>query len=246
METSLSPEIIAALVVPFPGQFIEWKPQATTKDNQRALAAAYVDPRRYQQRLDEVVPGQWHTRVEFGGPQGSVVKVSLTICGVTRENVGECDPSNANTVTSAFAQGFKRSCADFGLGRYLYFLPQRWCDYDPQKKQIVSPPPMPAWALPDKPSGPAQTRKNGRTGNKAKGNGKNGRTAVREEKASNPDVPPAAYGIGRGKNEGKTLQGREPRWIEWYAHEMKPTTPERRDTQQMALALLESRAAAPA
>lgn len=58
MDTQLTPEIITALVEPFPGQHIEWKPQATTKDKSRALAAAYVDPRRYQERLDKVVPGQ--------------------------------------------------------------------------------------------------------------------------------------------------------------------------------------------
>lgn len=242
METSLTPDILAALTVPFPGQHIEWKPQATTNDKKRALAAAYVDPRRYQERLDEVVPGLWHTRIEFGGAQGAVLKVTLTICGVSRENVGEADPVDANTATSAFAQAFKRCCADFGLGRYLYFLPQRWCDYDPQKKQIVSPPPLPAWALPGiNGSGHASPGKNG-----ARANGKTQPAASRGEEASNPKTSPGLHLVTWGKNKGRQLQSLEPRWIEWYAHEMKATSLEQQETQRHALAILEIKQAAPA
>jgi hypothetical protein len=39
--------------------------------------------------------------------------------------------------TSAASQAFKRACAAFGLGRYLYSLPQVWADYDQKSKQIV-------------------------------------------------------------------------------------------------------------
>ncbi len=36
---------------------VEWKPQAISADEQRALAAAYVDARReYEDRLDQVYP----------------------------------------------------------------------------------------------------------------------------------------------------------------------------------------------
>lgn len=251
---TLTPETLAALLEPFPGEMIEWKPQATTKDKKRALAAAYVDPRRYQERLDTVVPGQWQTRVEFGGAHGAVVKIALTICGVTRENVGEADPNEANTVTTAFAQGFKRCCADFGLGRYLYFLPQKWCEYDDQKKQIAAPPPLPAWALPkDRKNGHAEmkSRTNGKTNGKVNGtaNGTghlNGSAEVEQPSVgvaeTTPEQPsaPGDYVIPWGKNQGQRLDELEPRWVEWYAHEMKPTTPERQETQEKALAYLES------
>lgn len=143
-----NPTLLAGLSAPFHPAHIEWKPQVTTKDGKRALAAAYVDPRHYQYRLDQVVPG-WQTEYQFIKPDGSLVKCRLTICGVAREDVGESDASENNTATSAVAQSFKRTCAAFGLGRYLYFLPQIWCDYDSQAKRIINPPALPNWALPE-------------------------------------------------------------------------------------------------
>ena len=67
--------------------------------------------------------------------------------GIPMEDVGEADPEtcsgprsgNANAWTSAVAQSFKRACASFGLGRYLYSLPRLWAEYDPQKKALKAP-----------------------------------------------------------------------------------------------------------
>src|SRR5215471_18688630 len=49
--------------------------------------------------------------------------------------------------TAAEAQAFKRACACFGLGRYLYNLEGGWVDLD-NKKQPKSTPKLPDWALP--------------------------------------------------------------------------------------------------
>lgn len=138
-------QIVEALSEPFPSKYVEWKPQQVSKDGTKALAAAYVDARRYQERLDLVCP-DWSSKIELLA-DGRVAKVALTIAGVTREDVGEADPSDPNTVTTAVAQAFKRACAAFGLGRYLYFLPLDWCDYDPQRKKLVNTPTLPEWAL---------------------------------------------------------------------------------------------------
>ncbi len=139
-------QILEALAEPFPSEYIEWKPQSLSKDGKRAIAATYVDARRYQERLDRVCPG-WSSRIELLA-DGQVAKVALTIQGVTREDVGEAEASEANTVTTAVAQAFKRACAAFGLGRYLYFLPLTWCDYDLDKRRILNPPQLPDWARP--------------------------------------------------------------------------------------------------
>jgi hypothetical protein len=40
-------------------------------------------------------------------------------------------------------QPLKRAAVKFGVGRYLYRLPQTWVDYDPQKKQLKSHPELP-------------------------------------------------------------------------------------------------------
>jgi hypothetical protein len=39
--------------------------------------------------------------------------------------------------TVAEAQSFKRACAMFGLGRYLYELPSVWTEFDSQRKRIT-------------------------------------------------------------------------------------------------------------
>ena len=69
--------------------------------------------------------------------------------------LGEEWADNENAATAAEAQAFKRACACFGLGRYLYDLAGSWVDLD-EKKQPLSRPKLPEWALPKRNS-------NGRT-----------------------------------------------------------------------------------
>lgn len=61
--------------------------------------------------------------------------------GVTKSDVGDYPlaSDDENPATSAAAQAFKRACAMFGLGRYLYTLPRRWGDYDDERRTFVDP-----------------------------------------------------------------------------------------------------------
>lgn len=128
--------IHSKLCKPFAASLVELKPGATTKDQSRALCMPFVDSRAYQTRLDRVVgPEGWS--VEYRPLSDRAVLCRLTILGVTREDVGECNANDENAATSAVAQSFKRACSAFGLGRYLYSLPQIWAAYDAQKRQIV-------------------------------------------------------------------------------------------------------------
>jgi hypothetical protein len=135
-------QIAADLARPFALDQVEVKPgataQATDDRPARALALAYVDLRAYQDRLDEVAgPENWS--VEYRQLGNKSVICRLTICGVVREDVGEPSRDGDNPATEALAQAFKRACSAFGLGRYLYRLPQLWVDFDPAKKRIVNP-----------------------------------------------------------------------------------------------------------
>jgi len=124
------------LCKPFAAALVELKPGATTQDKSRALCMPFVDSRAYQTRLDRVVgPEGWS--VEYRPLSDRAVLCRLTILGVTREDVGECNAADENAATSAVAQSFKRACSAFGLGRYLYSLPQIWAAFDAQKRQIV-------------------------------------------------------------------------------------------------------------
>lgn len=149
-------QILDALQEPFPSDEVEFKPGATNKEKTKALALAYVDSRPYIQRLNQVSP-DWHDEYQITTLGDRVVVLCrLTIAGVTRTGDGECLLSGGdegervepNAVTTASAQAFKRACVKFGLGAYLYALPQVWCDYDAQKRKIVNPPELPDWALP--------------------------------------------------------------------------------------------------
>lgn len=135
-----------ALTRPFPVHLVEVKPRSLNQEKTRALALAYVDMRAYQARLDEVVgPDGWSVRYRTLGDRAVICR--LTVLGISREDVGEADPEacpgprsgNVNAWTSAVAQSFKRACASFGLGRYLYSLPRLWAEYDPQKKALKTP-----------------------------------------------------------------------------------------------------------
>lgn len=142
----MNENILNQLAVPFYSAAVEWKPQVISADKTRALAAAYVDMREYEDRLDQVFP-DWSSSVQFLLSEKKVAAVvSLTIDGVTRVNVGESPLDDPNAFTTAYAQGFKRACSDFGLGRYLYRLPQVWCDYDEKRRAIIGAPELPGWA----------------------------------------------------------------------------------------------------
>ena len=128
------------LLKPFPEAVIELKPSAVTKDKTRALAATYVDMRVYFARLDRICGvTNWSHTITLS-ERGAVC--ALTIFGVTKSATGDYprDAGDENPATSAEAQAFKRACAAFGLGRYLYSLSQIWVDYDDTKRQIVNAP----------------------------------------------------------------------------------------------------------
>ena len=139
--------VLTELAQPFEPEAVEFKAGATTQDKARALALAYVDSRVYQARLDAVTP-DWrneYTR-EYAGER-VIVTCALTVTGVTRQAIGESLQASArqdgstvieeNAATSAEAQAFKRACSAFGLGRYLYSVPQVWAEYDGARRQFT-------------------------------------------------------------------------------------------------------------
>ena len=134
------PRLLQILAKPFEPAQVEWKPQATTRDGKRCLAIPYVGTQPYQIRLDSVCPN-WNDHYEIVlTPDKVFVTCVLTLMAntmVTRCDVGECELNDPNALTSAKAQAFKRACAAFGLGRYLYDLPKAWVDYDSDKKCIT-------------------------------------------------------------------------------------------------------------
>jgi hypothetical protein len=136
--TTLS-EAAPWLAKPFRQQDVELKPGAMTRDRTRALGMPYADMRIYFFRLDKICGVENWSTSYTATDRGLVC--ALTIFGVTKSATGDYprDSGDENPITSAEAQAFKRACAAFGLGRYLYALPQVWGDYDQEKKRLVDP-----------------------------------------------------------------------------------------------------------
>lgn len=129
-------QMLQELAKPFLPSQVSWKPGAVKGD--RALALAYGDLRAYMNRLDEVCAGDWSVEYMPWGADRIICK--LTIAGVSRSSTGESTKESERTDiggTVAEAQAFKRACATFGLGRYLYSLPSGWADIDPTTRRFT-------------------------------------------------------------------------------------------------------------
>jgi hypothetical protein len=154
-------ELFKELAVPFDPSVIEWRVTNTAKGEQRGQVVPYADPRAYTDRLNEMfTPAGWtrkyavHTSANFERAKDKkiVAKVlitcELTVFGVgSHSATGEEFADNENALTAAEAQAFKRSCACFGLGRYLYYFKGVWVDLD-ERKRPTSVPRLFDWATP--------------------------------------------------------------------------------------------------
>jgi hypothetical protein len=153
-ELQFSPEVelvMKKLAAPFDPSEVKWKPQVVSGN--RAMAIAYVDARVIQDRLDDVLGSQnWQDDYDCL-PDGCVVcrlRLRLGEEWITKVDVGgpSEQPDGGDRMKAAFSESLKRAAVKFGIGRYLYRLPQQWVDYDPQKRQFLRTPSLPVSALP--------------------------------------------------------------------------------------------------
>lgn len=134
-------EIVGSLAEPFAVEDIELLPKGKIERDGKTLCMAlpYADPRVYEDRLNMLACGEWSTPPPIAIVAGAklVCYVTVTVCGVSHTDVGEAPLTDENAATASWAQAFKRSCSQFGLGRYLYDLEKAWVAYDSQRKQIA-------------------------------------------------------------------------------------------------------------
>lgn len=139
------------LAEPFEPGEVKWKAQVVRSN--RALAVAYVDARAVEDRLDAVfgVDG-WQDAYQVLPNNNVICKLRVKVGDdwIERSDVGSQSdqPDEGDRMKSAFSDALKRAAVKFGIGRYLYRLPQQWVDYDAQTRQIKSPPRLPDWAHP--------------------------------------------------------------------------------------------------
>lgn len=148
--------IFDELTKPFPENRIHWRVGASNakkvrreSGNQNApptkgVALAYIDARDVMERLDFVVgPPNWQCRYPFTG----CCEIGLRIDGewVWRANgAGQTDMEGEK---GQYSDSFKRAGVMWGIGRYLYALPNEWYDLD-DRGRFKSKPKLPDWATP--------------------------------------------------------------------------------------------------
>ena len=204
MGEKLDRDILDRLAEPFRPDQVRWKPQVIS-DTGKALAVAYVDPRVVSERLDHVVGGEWAFHWEPLGVQGDrlVVKSSLTVMGVTREDVGEhvlSEREQADPWKSAVSDALKRSAVHFGVGRYLYWLEATWCAYDRRKHEFIDEPYIDAQG---------QVRVRRRQGDPAHGAG-DGQSRERRERPSGDARPQSTPAERETRPSARTRANTQP------------------------------------
>ncbi len=199
-------ELIVSLEVPFHPSVIEWRVTNTSKGGSpRGQVMPYADQRAYTDRLNTLfTPAGWtrkytiHTSANFerSKDQKLVAKVLVT-CELTifaigsHSATGEEFADDENAGTSAEAQAFKRACACFGLGRYLYYFTGTWVDLD-ERKRPKRVPRLDGWATPEgwrqglRPNAEVASRLSERTtaGNTGNGDGHDISKGASDQRAS--------------------------------------------------------------
>lgn len=140
-------ELLEQLKRPFPVKSISWRVGATSKDKSKGIALAYIDARDVMARLDDVFGMNWQCKYSHADNK-TICEISVLIQGewITRAN-GAGD-SDIEAEKGAISDAFKRAAVMFGIGRYLYQLPNVWVALD-EYKNIKEVPALPAWATPE-------------------------------------------------------------------------------------------------
>jgi hypothetical protein len=155
--------VLEQLADPFDPREIKWRVMETNEDGSYGKAFAYADPRAYLDRLNGIfTPRGWShtydvtevaalTRIKEGRTirTGKIlVTCVLTIGGLgSHPGNGEEWADEANALTTADAQAFKRAASCFGLGRYLYSVAPLWVPLN-EAGQPIEDLKLPRWALP--------------------------------------------------------------------------------------------------
>jgi hypothetical protein len=171
MAREMTDDRLLLLAEPFAPTDIEWRIGRAGLKGEKlwATCLAYLTNRAIMQRLDDVAgPGGWRNEVkEWGiGSPGVLAGISLTIDGEWITKWDGADQPDTEPVKGGFSNAMKRAAVLWGIGRYLYDLPEGYATisptgrhYQPASKGKGGKPDLPAfkwdapslpvWALPE-------------------------------------------------------------------------------------------------
>lgn len=146
-------EIMEALRAPLPVNEIYWRVGAKNGDKTKGLALAYMDARGVANRLDEVfgIAG-WMDSYEETPTNRVICTLTVLINGNWISKSDGAGATEMEGEKGAISAAFKRAASRFGVGRYLYYLPNVWVNIVPagRSHRIANgcEPDLPKWAVP--------------------------------------------------------------------------------------------------
>ena len=144
------------LSAPFPVSRIHWRVGSTNAkklgvkpwEATKGIALAYIDARDVMKRLDDVVGGlNWQNRYTHVTDKGVVCEIGIRVNDEWLWRANGAGDTQVEAEKGAMSDAFKRAAVMWGIGRYLYALPNVWVDLS--NGRINTPPTLPAWATPE-------------------------------------------------------------------------------------------------
>ncbi|GAB6099271.1 hypothetical protein JCM16358_11500 [Halanaerocella petrolearia] len=123
---------------PFPSNKIKWRVGATNQDKTRGLALAYVDSRVVMERLDDICGSEnWQKKYSFGNNGEIICSIGIQLEDEWVWKSGGAGQTNFEAIKGGLSDAFKRAGVCWGIGRYLYQLPQIWVDIEQKGNSYI-------------------------------------------------------------------------------------------------------------
>lgn len=142
--------LLKQLKNPFDPRFVKFRVGATDAAKTKGIALAYIDSREVMKRLDDVCGvGGWQTKYT-AVDGGFICELSIKIDDVWVTKSNAAGNTKVEAIKGGASDALKRAAATWGIGRYLYYLPNIWVPIKAQGKSYVLAvqPELPDWALP--------------------------------------------------------------------------------------------------
>jgi len=143
-------DIMNALKRPFDPKKISWRVGSTNSEKTKGIALAYIDARDVMHRLDEVFGLNWQCK--YSHAEGKTIcDIGAKIDGEWIWRAGGAGDTDIEAEKGAISDAFKRAAVLWGIGQYLYGLPNEWVEISPAGRswKLSKTPNLPKWATPE-------------------------------------------------------------------------------------------------
>ena len=134
---------LSELSAPFEPHQISWRVGPTNKDKTSGIALAYLTARDVMDRFDKVC-GLENVQVEYPFEGCCRIGIKLAVQVGIETPVSEwvwksngAGPSGMEGEKGRYSGAFKRAAVLWGVGRYLYDLPNTWHPIEPRGRSYV-------------------------------------------------------------------------------------------------------------